>query len=648
MDAAFVAARAVHFGATMLVFGELVFAVLVAPGRWARTIPPTADAQDTLDRHARAFVAWALAASAVSGAAWLLLEAGSMAGATIGEAVRDGTIPVVLRDTEFGRVFVLRTLLGIALVASLGWMHRARGRSSRASSSTALVVAAAFLATLAGAGHAAAASGATVRAVHLGADAAHLLAAGAWLGALAPLAHCMARAGTSEALVRLARRFSVLGIACVAVLVASGIVNALYLVGSFAALFGTAYGQLLDVKLALFALMIAIAAINRSRLTPRLAHGDAARRALARNARIELACGIVIVAIVGALGTMVPGAHQSPRWPFGFTLDVTLQGLSGGRLAALATSVALALAAIAIIIVGMRRRALRWSIPGCAALVASAVVSTSIFAVPAFPTSYAASPVPDPVDAVANGAAQFAKDCSSCHGSDARGNGPAAAALSTKPADLAEHALHHPQGNLFWWIAHGISGTPMPAFSPQIADDDIWAIVQFLVARASAEAAMSLGSRIDVESMSRAPDFAYEVPGDGEHTLAGERSPALIVVYATRESEARIAQLATDPRIAHSKLRVIPIPLTGLPAADAGYPVVASNVPGVYRMFAGSSGTMSAAHVELLVDGAGYLRARWTGIPANARARDADIANALQRLPAKPSDMPASMHHGHP
>lgn len=289
------------------------------------------------------------------------------------------------------------------------------------------------------------------------------------------------------------------------------------------------------------------------------------------------------------------------------------------------------------------------SIPGCIALLVLAAVSTSIFAVPAFPTTFATSPVPYTVDAVSQGAASFAKDCSGCHGADARGNGPLAATLSKKPADLAEHALHHPQGNLFWWIAHGIAGSPMPAFSPRIDDDGIWQLVQYLVARASAEAATSIGPRIDTASMSRAPDFGYEIAGEGQRTLAAERTPALIVLYTLPQSDARLSQLASDHRLMHGKLRVIAIPLPGshpMAGDTALRAQVAPGVPEVYAMFAGAPEGRGSLHAELLVDGSGIVRARWLGVPTSGADRDAQIVAAAQQLPAR-SSMPAPMHHGH-
>jgi putative copper export protein/mono/diheme cytochrome c family protein len=652
MSSLFVAARAVHFGGGMLVFGELAFASFVATNAWRSAITGMPDHRGRPDRHVRAFTAWALAASAFSGAVWLVLQASDMAGEGVRQVLSDDTLGIVLRQTEFGHVFLVRAMLLVAVAATLAWLWRASTPARRqVRLSVALGLAALYLATLAGIGHAAAATEGTLRVVHLGADAGHLLAAGGWIGALPPLVHCFAHASSNTTVLHLARRFSMLGIVCVAALIASGLVNTLFLVGSFAALFGTAYGKLLVVKLALFAAMLVLAAHNRLRLTPRLVDADARpRRALRRNALLEVTLGTVIVAIVGALGTMVPGAHQSPVWPFAFALDWSPATLSAQARGVVWASALLALAAIALIIAGVYRKAFRLWIPGCVALLVCAAASTSLFAVPAFPTTYARSPVPYTVDAIARGAARYAGECSSCHGAEGRGNGPAAAALPVKPADLAEHALHHPQGNLFWWIAHGIPGTPMPAFSPPLSDMHVWELVQFLVARASAQAAQALGAQVDGKSMSRAPDFAYQLQGQEQRTLNGPPTPALIVLYSLPQSMARLTELATDHRIMHAKLRVLAIPLPHSPGGDdRNVPLDAirnADVVAVYAMFAGNAGTPAATHVELLVDASGIVRARWSGVPAVGADRDAQITAATQRLPALPP-MPGSMHHGH-
>ena len=141
----------------------------------------------------------------------------------------------------------------------------------------------------------------------------HALAAGAWLGALPALVILLGSGQSNAILARGTHLFSRLGITSVSVLLATGMVNAWFLVGSLPRLWDTPYGQLLALKLAVFAVMLSIAAVNRWIVTPRLSSNDfIASTVLRRNAALEIFGGILIVVIVGALGTMVPAAHQSP------------------------------------------------------------------------------------------------------------------------------------------------------------------------------------------------------------------------------------------------------------------------------------------------------------------------------------------------
>jgi putative copper resistance protein D len=134
--------------------------------------------------------------------------------------------------------------------------------------------------------------------------------------ALPGLAFLLVYTQSRAAAVNATRRFSMLGVISVVALVLTGLVNTWYLVDNVPALLGTDYGWLLLAKVALFAMMLILAATNRWRLTPRLATEEhPARRLLLRNALLETAVGIVVVIVVGSLGIMVPAAHQAPVWP---------------------------------------------------------------------------------------------------------------------------------------------------------------------------------------------------------------------------------------------------------------------------------------------------------------------------------------------
>src|SRR3546814_3198171 len=68
-------------------------------------------------------------------------------------------------------------------------------------------------------------------------------------------------------------QFSRVGTICVLVIAATGLINSQMIVGAenLGRSLSSPYGQLLLAKLALFALMLALAAANRWRLTPALA-----------------------------------------------------------------------------------------------------------------------------------------------------------------------------------------------------------------------------------------------------------------------------------------------------------------------------------------------------------------------------------------
>ncbi|MBA2945445.1 copper resistance CopC/CopD family protein [Streptomyces himalayensis] len=92
-------------------------------------------------------------------------------------------------------------------------------------------------------------------------DVLHLLAVAAWLGGLTTLLVSLYRAPSIEA--SAVRRFSRIALGSVSLLAATGLYQAWRQVGSWSALTGTAYGQLLLVKIGLVAVLVGIAWISR-------------------------------------------------------------------------------------------------------------------------------------------------------------------------------------------------------------------------------------------------------------------------------------------------------------------------------------------------------------------------------------------------
>ncbi|HET9652625.1 MAG TPA: copper homeostasis membrane protein CopD [Usitatibacter sp.] len=303
--------RGVHFAAVIALFGQLAFACFLAPGR----IPPP---------RFMAVAGSGVGLAAASAIAWLALEAQSMSGLPLREALALDTLRAVLTQTAFGELWLARIVILFVAAAALPALRERVGRTPRWALPVAFAASALVLASLAGTGHAAAGQGAELMA-RLLADALHVLAAGAWLGTLPPLVMVTGdavRRGDAEAF-RVAReateRFSTLGVASVGTLVLSGFANASYTLHGIAGLFTPGYGAMLTAKLMLFAFMISFAAVNRMWLTPRLAMRPreqvrASLRALRRNASAELLLGLAILGLVAQLGiTMPPDPHMAKR-----------------------------------------------------------------------------------------------------------------------------------------------------------------------------------------------------------------------------------------------------------------------------------------------------------------------------------------------
>ncbi|MDE3090191.1 MAG: copper resistance protein CopC, partial [Chloroflexota bacterium] len=141
----------------------------------------------------------------------------------------------------------------------------------------------------------------------------------------------------------------------------------------------------------------------------------------------------------------------------------------------------------------LKRRRARWvslvgalAISVVGALVVSQVVANaptaSAVVIPIVPSFAHLQPNPvRPVPAqLAIGKQIYLQNCATCHGADGKGDGPAAANLNPKPADLTIHAPLHTEGDLYWWVTHGISGTAMPAWDPTLSDLQRWQVVAFI------------------------------------------------------------------------------------------------------------------------------------------------------------------------
>ena len=87
-------------------------------------------------------------------------------------------------------------------------------------------------------------------------------------------------------------------------------------------------------------------------------------------------------------------------------------------------------------------------------------------------------------DAAAKGKDLFTQNCVSCHGADAKGDGPASAALTPKPANLVVVVPVASDDYLLWRISEGGAFAPfnssMPAQKNNLSETEIWQVVTYL------------------------------------------------------------------------------------------------------------------------------------------------------------------------
>lgn len=248
----------------------------------------------------------------------MLLLAKTMSGVSELMELHRHIFEMVLMGTDVGLTWMVRiaalvmAIIGVAL----------NKRFPTPSLWVVTVCGAIALATLAWTGHGAMDEGSR-RNWHFITDIFHLLAAGGWLGALlafALLLRVKSLKSDQEAqiLARVLTGFESAGGVIVAIIIVTGVVNYLFIVGpNLDEVMLSTYGQLLFLKILLFAGMIVLATLNRFHLSPVLERSvrngeySAAVNALRRSMTLEFAMAVIIICLVAWLGTLSPEMEMS-------------------------------------------------------------------------------------------------------------------------------------------------------------------------------------------------------------------------------------------------------------------------------------------------------------------------------------------------
>ncbi|MBR0729883.1 CopD family protein [Bradyrhizobium japonicum] len=141
----------------------------------------------------------------------------------------------------------------------------------------------------------------------------HGLGVTIWIGALAPLVALVSKPTTAT--LPVVNRFSRIAALAVGVLALTGLALAIVQLEKPVALVETRYGLILSIKLALVTGLLALAALNRFRLTPALARDENGTPALKRSILLEGAIALAILAVVAGWRFTPPPRTIIPETP---------------------------------------------------------------------------------------------------------------------------------------------------------------------------------------------------------------------------------------------------------------------------------------------------------------------------------------------
>jgi len=317
MRALLLAALWMHLSACALVMGAFFMLLLAGPGRVR-----------TARRWDGAVVTWTRILVIVAlgaGVIWLLARTAVFENRPHA-ALEPRAVWRAVLDTWPGLVWLARHGVLVVLAAFLAMrVDVTATRDWIAARAQALVLATLAVALVSASSHAAATTPGTPLAVAM--DVAHLVGTGLWVGALVGLALLLRVASLEDGAdarpyaVLAARRFSRAALIVMLLLIASGLMNAYVQVESIGGLVGTTHGRLLLAKLAVLVPILALAAVNRTRILPALAAPEAMRR-LAAFVAIEAMLALAVLALAMAMTLTTPARHAEPAWPFPLRLSV--------------------------------------------------------------------------------------------------------------------------------------------------------------------------------------------------------------------------------------------------------------------------------------------------------------------------------------
>ena len=167
-------------------------------------------------------------------------------------------------------------------------------------------------------------------------DFVHQAGVGIWIGALPSLLIALSVAIQPQTATKIAKRFSRIAVITVAVVFIAGLDLSFSYFDKLNAVYGTAYGIMLLSKVALFLVLLAVGAMNKSIVERLSSNLPRLFELLRRNVEVEIGIGLTVVLAAASLTSQPPAidlrndrltineleSRYAPRWPRFWSPDV--------------------------------------------------------------------------------------------------------------------------------------------------------------------------------------------------------------------------------------------------------------------------------------------------------------------------------------
>ncbi|GJL73753.1 MAG: hypothetical protein NMNS01_29520 [Nitrosomonas sp.] len=648
-------ARWFQLTANITVLGSCVFLAIIGNVRNSLTRPWI----ERIDR----FFPWLVISTLVGLLLILVTTAGQASGSLI-NAVKPDVLLGVLQDTRMGHIWLGRVTLVLVLMAFVLYFRnktRTRWRYLLCATFATFPLIAGSLAS-----HTAAEELSFIAVLPY---ALHIILAGIWLGALPALLFMLSvfikqeNSTTNTTVKQTFQRFSSIAFPIMLLIVVTGFIVAdRTFDDSYAAIFATPYGWILNAKLVILAIILMIATSVRSNWLPRLIQSEGAERALIsakhilKLVRVEyiLALGLLLLATI--LSNTTPAKHAPiDEWPLPFRLSFDATWGVTSVMIQFWIGVTVFLTACAAIRLG---RIKKWNLKRLifiplALMITSLAIALPPIAIEAYPETYQKTPVPYDAVSIANGEKLYRENCVACHGPQGKGNGILSRTLSTLLPDMLmePHVEAHTAGDLYHWITFGMEDTDMPGYADKLTEEDRWDLVNFFHALYRGYQSRIITPEIVPNKPFIIPPSFYYGTNDGSGGVLQdfrEQNTVLLVLFSWPESKDRLKQLS----VAYEKFNKKSTAILAVPKGNIDietieqianvmpFPIVTQGAAEIVSSYALSRRTLSHPdiigsgkvpdHMEFLIDQHGYLRARW--IPSADEFKWNDIDALIKQI----------------